>query len=86
MYPHAADPTSMIWKLVDRETEAENGAISWAFTVGGRVKIRLVIKMDSLHPMHHPFHVHGAGRFLIRSREERPEQTSCGMTPCSCAR
>ena len=28
---------------------------------------------DSDHPMHHPFHVHGAGRFLILSRDGEPE-------------
>src|SRR5215218_3213876 len=69
----ATDPTNMIWKLVDRESGAENHAISWAFTVGGRVKIRLINEMDSDHPMHHPFHIHGAGRFLILSRDGRPE-------------
>src|SRR5215210_4307330 len=67
------DPTNMIWKLVDRETGAENHAISWAFTVGERVKIRLVNEMDSDHPMHHPFHIHGAGRFLILFRDGQPE-------------
>ena len=25
-----SDPTNMIWKLVDRPTGAENGAITWA--------------------------------------------------------
>jgi FtsP/CotA-like multicopper oxidase with cupredoxin domain len=25
--------------------------------------------MDSDHPMHHPFHIHGAGRFLILARD-----------------
>ena len=50
-----------------------NGDISWSFTVGDRVKIRLVNEMDSDHPMHHPFHVHGAGRFLILSRDGQPE-------------
>ena len=50
-----------------------NGAIDWAFTVGDRVKIRLVNEMDSDHPMHHPFHVHGAGRFLVLSRDGEPE-------------
>src|SRR5215218_4778366 len=69
----ATDPTNMIWKLIDRESGAENHAISWAFTVGQRVKIRLVNEMDSDHPMHHPFHVHGAGRFLILSRYGQPE-------------
>ncbi len=68
------DPTNMIWKLVDRQTGAENGAITWAFTVGDRVKIRLVNEMEgSEHPMHHPFHVHGAGRFLVLTREGVPE-------------
>jgi len=70
----ASDPSNMIWQLIDRETGAENGAISWAFTVGDRVKIRLVNEMDSDHPMHHPFHIHGAGRFLILARDGQPEQ------------
>jgi FtsP/CotA-like multicopper oxidase with cupredoxin domain len=29
--------------------------------------------MDSDHPMHHPFHLHGAGRFLVLSRDGVPE-------------
>ena len=70
----ASDPSNMIWQLVDRETGAENGAISWSFTVGDRVKIRLVNEMDSDHPMHHPFHIHGAGRFLILARDGELEQ------------
>jgi FtsP/CotA-like multicopper oxidase with cupredoxin domain len=69
----ASDPTNMIWQLIDRGTGDENGAIHWAFTVGDRVKIRLVNEMDSDHPMHHPFHIHGAGRFLILSRDGEPE-------------
>ncbi|MDQ4028206.1 MAG: multicopper oxidase domain-containing protein [Actinomycetota bacterium] len=69
----ASDPTNMIWKIIDRETGAENAAISWAFKVGDRVKIRIVNEMESDHPMHHPFHFHGAGRFLILSRDGRPE-------------
>jgi len=32
------------------------------------VKIRLVNEMESDHPMHHPFHVHGE-RFLVLSRD-----------------
>ena len=39
---------------------------------GQRVKIRLVNEMDSDHPMHHPFHIHGAGRFLVLSRDGVP--------------
>jgi FtsP/CotA-like multicopper oxidase with cupredoxin domain len=62
-------PANMRWKLVDRETGAENAGIDWRFRVGDRVKIRLVNEMDSDHPMPHPFHVHGAGRFLIMARD-----------------
>ena len=69
----ASEPDNMRWMIIDRETGAENGAITWAFTVGDRVKIRLVNEMKSDHPMHHPFHVHGAGRFLVLSREAKPE-------------
>ncbi len=68
-----SDSGNMIWQLIDRQTGAVNGAISWSFTVGDRVKIRLVNEMDSDHPMHHPFHIHGAGRFLILSRDGKPE-------------
>jgi FtsP/CotA-like multicopper oxidase with cupredoxin domain len=62
-------PDNMRWKLVDRTTDAENAAIDWRFTVGDQVKIRLVNELDSDHPMHHPFHVHGAGRFLVLRRD-----------------
>jgi FtsP/CotA-like multicopper oxidase with cupredoxin domain len=62
-------PANMRWKIIDRETGAENAAIDWRFRVGDRVKIRLLNEMAGDHPMHHPFHVHGAGRFLILSRD-----------------
>jgi FtsP/CotA-like multicopper oxidase with cupredoxin domain len=62
-------PANMRWKLVDRETGAENAQIDWTFRVGDQVKLRLINEMDSDHPMPHPFHVHGAGRFLILSRD-----------------
>ena len=69
----ASDAHNMLWKLVDSESGSENHRISWKFTVGDRVKIRLVNEMDSDHPMHHPFHIHGAGRFLILSRDGQIE-------------
>ena len=62
------NPSNMRWILVDRKTGKRNGAIAWSFHVGDRAKIRLVNEMDSDHPMHHPFHIHGAGRFLVLSR------------------
>ena len=67
-------PSNTRWKLIDRETGAENAAIDWRFRVGDRVKIRLVNEMDSDHPMPHPFHVHGAGRFLILARDDVEER------------
>jgi len=69
----ASDPSNMVWQLVDQETGAVNSAIDWTFTVGDRVKIRLVNDKDQDHPMHHPFHIHGAGRFLVLARDGEPE-------------
>jgi hypothetical protein len=66
-------PANMRWKIVDRETNAENRAIDWRFKVGDQVKIRLINEAESDHPMHHPFHIHGAGRFLVLSRDGVPE-------------
>jgi FtsP/CotA-like multicopper oxidase with cupredoxin domain len=63
------NPTNMRWKLIEPSTGAEGHAIDWRFRVGDRVKIRLINEMDSDHPMQHPFHIHGAGRFLILSRD-----------------
>ena len=66
-------PANMRWKLIDKTTGAENAAIDWHFRVGDRVKIRLLNEMAGDHPMHHPFHVHGAGRFLVLSRDGNVE-------------
>jgi FtsP/CotA-like multicopper oxidase with cupredoxin domain len=60
---------NMVWKFVDRSAGAAGTGIDWRFRVGDRVKIRLVNEMDSDHPMHHPFHLHGAGRFLVLARD-----------------
>ena len=62
-------PANTRWKLIDQAVGAEGSAIDWRFRVGELVKIRLVNTIDSDHPMHHPFHIHGAGRFLILSRD-----------------
>jgi FtsP/CotA-like multicopper oxidase with cupredoxin domain len=60
---------TMHWRFLDRTTGADSPAIDWRFTVGDRVKLRLVNEMESDHPMHHPFHLHGAGRFLVMARD-----------------
>jgi FtsP/CotA-like multicopper oxidase with cupredoxin domain len=67
-------PANTRWSLVDKDTGAANHAIDWQFRVGDRVKLRLVNEMDSDHPMHHPFHVHGAGRFVVLARDGVAEE------------
>ncbi len=67
-------PANMRWKLIDRETGAVNHEIAWKFRVGDKVKLRLVNEMDSDHPMHHPFHIHGAGRFVVLARDGVAEE------------
>jgi FtsP/CotA-like multicopper oxidase with cupredoxin domain len=62
-------PANFRWKLVDQDTNAVNSEIDWGFRVGDQVKIRLVNELAGDHPMHHPFHIHGAGRFLVLSRD-----------------
>jgi FtsP/CotA-like multicopper oxidase with cupredoxin domain len=67
-------PANMRWKLIDRQNDAENAAIDWRFRVGDQVKIRLLNEVAGDHPMHHPFHIHGAGRFLVLSRDGEVEE------------
>jgi FtsP/CotA-like multicopper oxidase with cupredoxin domain len=67
-------PANMHWNLIDRHTGAVNHAIDWQFRVGDVVKLRLVNEMDSDHPMHHPFHIHGAGRFVVLARDGVAEE------------
>ena len=64
---------TMHWRFLDRTAGVDSTAIDWRFSVGQRVKIRLINEMDSDHPMHHPFHLHGAGRFLVLARDGRVE-------------
>jgi FtsP/CotA-like multicopper oxidase with cupredoxin domain len=65
--------SNMVWKIVDTATGAANNEISWTLHVGDRVKIRLDNSAGSDHQMHHPFHIHGAGRFLVLDRGGVPE-------------
>jgi len=59
------------WLLLDPDTGLENMAIDWEFEVGERVKLRVVNNRASLHPMHHPIHLHGQ-RFLVLSVDGVP--------------
>jgi FtsP/CotA-like multicopper oxidase with cupredoxin domain len=64
----ATTQANMHWKIIDRATGAVGHEIDWQFRVGDLVKMRIVNEMDSDHPMHHPFHIHGAGRFVVLAR------------------
>lgn len=68
-----SDHSNMSWRLIDAETGAVNHEIFWTFKVGDRVKIRLDNTGGSDHDMHHPFHIHGAGRFLVLGRDGVPD-------------
>jgi FtsP/CotA-like multicopper oxidase with cupredoxin domain len=61
---------NMHWRFLDRTAGVDNPVIDWQFSVGERIKIRLINEMNSDHPMHHPFHLHGAGRFLVLTRDD----------------
>jgi FtsP/CotA-like multicopper oxidase with cupredoxin domain len=69
----AMTSANMHWNFLDRTAGQNAPPDDWRFTVGDRVKIRLVNEKDSDHPMHHPFHIHGAGRFLVLARDGAPE-------------
>lgn len=55
------------WALIDESSGAKNMDIAYNFTVGDKVKIRLINDTSndgSDHPMQHPIHFHGQ-RFLV---------------------
>ena len=61
-----------------------HGAVDWRFRVGDQLKIRLANELDSDHPMPHPFHIRGAGRFLIlpeRGHRAEPRLEGHGSRP-----
>jgi FtsP/CotA-like multicopper oxidase with cupredoxin domain len=64
-----SDRSNMTWQLIDADTGAVNHDIFWTFKVGDRIKVRLDNSTGSDHDMHHPFHIHGAGRFLVLDRD-----------------
>lgn len=52
------------WVLRDVATGRENMDVGWTFRRGETVRLRLVNDRHTLHPMHHPIHIHGQ-RFLV---------------------
>lgn len=56
------------WTITDKETGKTNDKINWLFKQGEYVKIRINNPNTGMHPMQHPFHVHGQ-RFLVLSED-----------------
>jgi FtsP/CotA-like multicopper oxidase with cupredoxin domain len=56
------------WFVRDVATDKENMDIDWSFEVGDVARIRFRNQPTSMHPMHHPIHVHGQ-RFLVLERD-----------------
>jgi FtsP/CotA-like multicopper oxidase with cupredoxin domain len=60
------DSGDLTWQLHDPASGKNNMDFMMNTKVGDKVKIRLVNKKDSMHPMQHPIHLHGQ-RFLVIS-------------------
>lgn len=52
------------WQITDTDTNKVNGDIDWTFKKGDLVKIHINNDANTMHPMQHPFHIHGQ-RFII---------------------
>lgn len=55
---------NLTWIIEDEASAKKNMDIDWTFQKGDLVKIRITNDGKSMHPMQHPFHMHGQ-RFLI---------------------
>lgn len=55
------------WVLRDSASGRENMDVDWRFRRGDRILLRLVNDRHTLHPMHHPIHLHGQ-RFVVVAR------------------
>ena len=61
------------WILRDPDTGKKNMDIGWKFQVGDVVKIRIFNDPETIHPMNHPFHIHGQ-RYLVLSLDGVPNE------------
>lgn len=52
------------WKITDTDTNKINGDIDWTFKKNDLVKIHITNDAHTMHPMPHPFHIHGQ-RFIV---------------------
>ncbi len=54
----------LTWTLQDTQTGKTNEAIDWTFPKGTQLMLRVQNPNTGMHPMQHPFHIHGQ-RFLV---------------------
>ena len=62
-----SDTDTIRWRIVDNETGKEPEEHDWQFKIGDKIKMRISNNPQSMHPMHHPIHIHGQ-RFLVLAR------------------
>jgi FtsP/CotA-like multicopper oxidase with cupredoxin domain len=62
---------SVNWKISDEESKESNMNLKYNFKIGDKIKIRINNCPKSMHPMQHPFHLHGQ-RFLILATDNIP--------------
>ena len=66
-----ADTSMLRWILRDQESKKENMDFMMKAKVGDVLKIRLINRKDSMHPMQHPIHLHGQ-RFIVLTIDGKP--------------
>ena len=70
----ASNSDSITWQITDTDTNKVNGDIDWSFKKGDLVKIRVTNDANTMHPMQHPFHIHGQ-RFIILSENGQKNES-----------
>lgn len=61
-----SNQNTLQWQIIDDRTKKINSDINWEFSSGSLVKIRIQNPSNIMHPMQHPFHMHGQ-RFVVLS-------------------
>jgi FtsP/CotA-like multicopper oxidase with cupredoxin domain len=64
----ASTAADITWFFRDERTGLRNDANDWTYAVGDVARIRIRNDGDGMHPMQHPFHLHGQ-RFLVLARD-----------------
>jgi FtsP/CotA-like multicopper oxidase with cupredoxin domain len=60
------DSSQTFWQIKDQASGKINMNVTMRAQVGDKLKVRIINDKDSMHPMQHPFHLHGQ-RFIVLS-------------------